>query len=62
MREYGASCDHDVPHTAIAERDNVCGVQFRPEVSGDVGTHMVAEFLRMRRIRMLPQVDAGLDD
>ena len=49
---YGAKCDESViataeygaPLTAAVARDNVCGCQFHPEKSGDVGLGILKAF------------------
>jgi imidazole glycerol phosphate synthase glutamine amidotransferase subunit len=40
-----ATCDYIVPYTAVLELDNVHGVQFHPEKSGDVGLAIVRNFV-----------------
>ena len=39
-----ATCTYEEPFTAIAERDNLFGVQFHPEKSGDVGMQILENF------------------
>jgi len=38
-------CRYGVDFTAILERDNICGVQFHPEKSGDLGLKIVRNFV-----------------
>jgi imidazole glycerol phosphate synthase glutamine amidotransferase subunit len=40
-----ATCEYSVPYTAVLEQDNVCGVQFHPEKSGDLGLKIVRNFV-----------------
>jgi glutamine amidotransferase len=40
-----AICDYSVPYTAVLEQDNVNGVQFHPEKSGDLGLKIVRNFV-----------------
>jgi len=40
-----ASCEYSVPYTAVLEQDNVYGVQFHPEKSGDLGLKIVRNFV-----------------
>lgn len=42
-----AICDYGVPFTAAAERNRVSAVQFHPEKSGDVGLHVLRNWLRV---------------
>lgn len=39
-----ATCEYSVPYTAVLEQDNVAGVQFHPEKSGDLGLRIVRNF------------------
>ena len=39
-----ATCEYIVPYTAALEDGNVCGVQFHPEKSGDLGLKIVRNF------------------
>ena len=40
-----AVCEYAVPYTAVLEQGNVCGVQFHPEKSGDLGLKIVRNFV-----------------
>ena len=40
-----ATCEYSVPYTAVLEQDNVAGVQFHPEKSGDLGLRIVRNFV-----------------
>jgi imidazole glycerol phosphate synthase glutamine amidotransferase subunit len=40
-----ATCEYSIPYTAVLEQDNVCGVQFHPEKSGDLGLRVVKNFV-----------------
>lgn len=42
-----AHCEYEVNVPAIVSRDNVIGIQFHPEKSGDVGLKMLGNFWRM---------------
>jgi glutamine amidotransferase len=39
-----ATCTYEEPFTAAAERDNLFGLQFHPEKSGDIGMHILENF------------------
>jgi imidazole glycerol-phosphate synthase subunit HisH len=39
-----ATCTYEEPFTAVAERNNLFGVQFHPEKSGDAGMQMLETF------------------
>jgi len=39
-----ATCIYEAPFTAAAERDNLFGLQFHPEKSGDVGIKILENF------------------
>ena len=40
-----AVCEYAVPFTAVLEHKNVCGVQFHPEKSGELGLRIVKNFV-----------------
>lgn len=42
-----ATCSYGAPFAAVVERQNVYGVQFHPEKSGDSGSRLLQNFLRM---------------
>ena len=42
-----AVTEHGQPFAAIVQRGRVAGVQFHPEKSGDVGLHILQNFLRL---------------
>ena len=39
-----ATCAYEAPFTAVAERENLFGVQFHPEKSGEVGMQILENF------------------
>ena len=42
-----AVCEYSIPYTAVLEQGNVCGVQFHPEKSGDLGLKIVRNFVEI---------------
>jgi glutamine amidotransferase len=42
-----ATSDYGVSIPAIIEKDNLIGVQFHPEKSGDVGAVMIKNFIEI---------------
>ncbi|MCC5926657.1 MAG: imidazole glycerol phosphate synthase subunit HisH [Bacteroidetes bacterium] len=42
-----ASCDYQLPFTAVAARGNFMGAQFHPEKSGPNGEHLLRNFLSL---------------
>jgi len=42
-----ATCVHGAPFAAVVEKQNICGVQFHPEKSGDAGSRLLQNFLRI---------------
>jgi glutamine amidotransferase len=47
VRETTGICNYGSDFTAIAERDNIMGVQFHPEKSGAAGLRLLANFMRL---------------
>src|SRR5665213_718911 len=42
-----ATCEYNVPYTAVLETKNVFGVQFHPEKSGPLGLQIVRNFIEL---------------
>jgi imidazole glycerol-phosphate synthase subunit HisH len=42
-----AICEYSIPYTAVIEQDNLYGVQFHPEKSGDLGLKIVKNFVEL---------------
>jgi glutamine amidotransferase len=42
-----ATSDYGVSVPAVIEKDNLIGVQFHPEKSGDIGAVMIRNFIEM---------------
>ena len=49
VSDTAAICEYGMPFSAAVERGNVSGVQFHPEKSGDVGLHILSNWLRLSR-------------
>jgi imidazole glycerol-phosphate synthase subunit HisH len=47
--ETAAETEYGVAFSAAVERDNISAVQFHPEKSGDVGLHVLSNWLRVSR-------------
>jgi imidazole glycerol phosphate synthase glutamine amidotransferase subunit len=47
--EAVAVCDHGIPFAAVIEQQNLFGVQFHPEKSGEVGSRILRNFLEAAR-------------
>lgn len=45
--EAVALCSHGADFAAIIEKENIYGVQFHPEKSGDAGAQLLGNFLRL---------------
>jgi imidazole glycerol phosphate synthase glutamine amidotransferase subunit len=45
MEYAAATCTYGLSYTAVIEHDNIFGVQFHPEKSGDVGLGIVRNFV-----------------
>ena len=41
-----ATCDYIVPFSAAIQKNNFTGMQFHPEKSGDIGSKLLANFLK----------------
>jgi len=44
-----AACDHGFPFAAVVEQEHLMAVQFHPEKSGEVGSHVLRNFLEWAR-------------
>ena len=47
--DTAAICEYGVPFSAAVERDRVSAVQFHPEKSGDIGLHILSNWLNLSR-------------
>ena len=47
VKDTAAVTEYDQPFAAAVERDNVMGVQFHPEKSGDAGRRILENFVRL---------------
>jgi glutamine amidotransferase len=47
VNETVAITNYGLPFTAVAERDNIMGVQFHPEKSGRTGLRILENFMRL---------------
>lgn len=45
MENAAATCAYGLSYTAVIEKENIFGVQFHPEKSGDVGLEIVRNFV-----------------
>lgn len=45
IEDTAAVCEYGVPFSAAVERDNISGVQFHPEKSGDIGLRILSNWL-----------------
>jgi len=45
VRETAAACEYSLSFTAVLEKDNLFGVQFHPEKSGEAGLQIVRNFI-----------------
>ncbi|MNE90979.1 Imidazole glycerol phosphate synthase subunit HisH [compost metagenome] len=46
-----AVTDYGHPVTAVVGRDNVYGMQFHPEKSGELGMKLLGNFLRIKNVQ-----------
>lgn len=54
-----ALCDHGGRFVAVIERNNVCGVQFHPEKSGQAGARLLENYLRLAQSFAAPAKGAA---